>query len=75
MSTYMTPQQLSEKLGFSVRYLNKIKKYYFVEGKHYVRPFGGSIRFIWEEVEIEINKRAKPEGEVIPMARGGVCYG
>jgi hypothetical protein len=75
MTTYLTTKQLAERLGFSAGYIANLKDRFFVEGVHYIRPFGGSIRYVWEEVEAEINRKTKPTSNLIPMSRGGYCYG
>lgn len=75
MATYITAKQLADRLGFKPNYINRLKDKFFIEGKHYIRPFGGGIRYIWEEVEREINRQTRPGSMAIPMANGGVCYG
>ena len=75
MNTYLTPKQLGSRLGFNANYINSLRDKYFIEGVHYVRPFGGSVRYIWEAVEAEINKQTKPSSNLIPMTRGGYCHG
>lgn len=75
MAIYLTVTELANKLGYSPKTIHNLKNKFFVEGVHYIRPFGGNIRFIWEEVEQEINKHTRPTSTAIPMANGGVCYG
>lgn len=75
MKEYLTTNELAEQLGFSPRYISRLKNIYFKEGIHFIRPFGGSVRFIWSEVKKEINRRTKPESDLIPMKKGGYCHG
>ncbi|WP_207064090.1 hypothetical protein [Motiliproteus sp. SC1-56] len=79
MSNYLTAAELSERIKFNPKYISQVlRDTVFIEGTHYVRPFGGrKILYLWDAVEAEI---LKPEtrdegGELIPMARGGVCHG
>ncbi|MDO5542049.1 MAG: hypothetical protein Q4F77_01950 [Acinetobacter sp.] len=40
--TYMTAQQLAEKIHYDARTIrNQLKDSIFLEGIHYIRPFGG----------------------------------
>lgn len=81
--TYLTAEQLSKKIHYSTRYIReRMLKTVFVEGRHYIHPFGGRrILFIWENIEEDMLKTNTPEkrpdeqGTVIPLSRGGVCYG
>lgn len=75
MQEYMTTQELANQLGYSPRYINRLRNIYFKEGIHFIRPFGGSIRYLWSAAEKEINKNTKPSSEMIPMNNGGYCHG
>jgi hypothetical protein len=75
MKEYLTAKELAQELGFSPNYINRLRGQFFIEGIHFVRPFGRSIRYIWPEVKREINRRTKPKNDVIPMKRGGYCHG
>jgi hypothetical protein len=47
-----------------------------IEGKHYIRPFGGrKILYIWETIEEDMLNVTHASSLEIPMANGGVCYG
>lgn len=76
-TTYLTTEQLSERIHYDVRTIrNQLKDSVLIEGIHYFRPFGGrKILFIWERIEADMRKvvRAKPID--IPLASGGVCHG
>lgn len=41
--TYLTAQQLAEKIQYDARtiHCNQLKDSVFIEGVHYIRPFGG----------------------------------
>ncbi|NCI77026.1 hypothetical protein [Acinetobacter kanungonis] len=56
--TYMTAQQLAEKIHYDARTIrNQLKDSIFIEGIHYIRPFGGrKILFVWERIEEEMLK-------------------
>jgi len=77
MSTYITVNQLAERLHYNPRYINHtLKDKVFFEGVHYIRPFGGRrILYIWESIEEELMRYTKDSASVIPMSNGGVCYG
>ena len=56
--TYMTTQQLAEKIHYDARTnRNQLKDSIFIEGIHYIRPFGRrKILFVWERIEEEMLK-------------------
>ena len=51
--TYLTAQQLAEKIQYDARTIrNQLKDSVLLEGVHYIRPFGGrKILFVWERIE------------------------
>jgi hypothetical protein len=53
MNTYLTTNQLSEKIKYEPRTIRvQLKDSVLLEGIHYIRPFGGrKILNIWQEVE------------------------
>ena len=57
-STYMTAQQSAEKIHYDARTIrNQLKDSIFLEGIHYIRPFGGrKILFVWERIEEDMLK-------------------
>ena len=75
MKEYLTAKELAEELGYSAKYINRLKEQVFKEGVHFIKPFGRSIRYIWPEVKKEINRQTKPRSEMIPMKNGGYCHG
>ena len=54
----LTAQQLAEKIQYDARTIrNQLKDSVFIEGVHYIRPFGGrKILFVWERIETEMLK-------------------
>jgi hypothetical protein len=56
--TYLTTNQLSEKIGYNPKTIrNQMKDQVLFEGRHYLRPFGGrKILFIWENIEEDMAK-------------------
>lgn len=51
--TYLTTDELAERIKYNARTIrNVLKDSVLLEGRHYVRPFGGrKILFIWEHIE------------------------
>lgn len=77
MNTYLTTAKLADRIGYSPRTIReKLKDVVFVEGKHYVRPFGEKRRvlYIWEAIEAQIQCNVSANDSV-PMANGGRCRG
>ena len=72
--TYLTTDELSGRIKYDARTIREqLKDSVLLEGKHYIRPFGGrKILFIWERIEHDM---AVPSDEsfAIPMANGDVC--
>lgn len=52
-NTYLTTEELSQRIKYDPRTIrDQLKDTVFIEGMHYIRPFGGrKILFLWEEVE------------------------
>jgi hypothetical protein len=75
--TYMTTEELGRKLRYDARYIRSaLKDTVFIEGIHYIRPFGRRrVLYIWEAVERDMLKASMKQKPGIPMANGGVCYG
>lgn len=51
--TYLTTEELAGRIKYNARTIrNVLKDSVLLEGRHYVRPFGGrKILFIWENIE------------------------
>ncbi|MCL1143234.1 hypothetical protein [Shewanella gaetbuli] len=75
--TLLNAKELSQRIKFSAPYINHtLKDNVFIEGVHYIKPFGGrKIFYIWEEIERELFKKSKSVQVLVPMARGGICHG
>ena len=75
--TLLTASQLAERINFSSTYINHaLKDTIFLQGQHYIRPFGGrKIFYIWEEIEKEVCKTTVRPMMAIPMAKEGICRG
>ena len=75
-NTYLTTEELSERIKYDPRNIRQcLKDSVLLEGKHYIRPFGGrKILYIWEIIEEDMLSMAQ-NNLAIPMASGGVCHG
>ena len=58
--TYLTTEELSMRIKYDARTIrNQLKDSVFLEGIHYIRPFGGrKLLFIWEPIEEELLKNS-----------------
>lgn len=74
--TYLTTTELSSRIKYDERTIReRLKDSVLLEGKHYIRPFGGrKILFIWEQIEADMGI-ASSSSYGIPMANGGACHG
>ncbi|PHS20132.1 MAG: hypothetical protein COA86_02255 [Kangiella sp.] len=78
MNLYLTTRQLAERIGYTPRTIrDRLKDVVFIEGKHYVRPFGSARRvlYIWEIIEKEMILASVNSNQALPMANGGTCHG
>jgi len=77
MCTYITTEQLSDKIHYDSRYIrNFLLDSVLIEGIHYIRPFGRrKILFIWEAIEEEMLRASNDEAPLIPLTAGGVLNG
>lgn len=66
-NTYLTTEELSSRIKYDPRTIREqLKDAVFIEGVHYIRPFGGrKILFIWERVE---DQMLNGYTDIIPMA-------
>lgn len=76
-ATYLTTEQLSERIHYDVRTIrDRLKDSVLLEGIHYIRPFGGrKLLFVWEAIEKDISVASLARAPVIPMANGGLAHG
>lgn len=77
MCTYMTTEELAKAIKYDSRYIrNCLMDSVFIEGVHYIRPFGRrKILFIWEAIEEEMRKASNDKAPIIPLKAGGVIHG
>lgn len=75
--TYLTTEELSDRIKYDCRTIReRLKDSVLLEGKHYIRPFGGrKILFLWERIEADMGLHSANDALAIPMANGGVCHG
>lgn len=76
MITYLTTQELSERIKYAPRFIrNILKDSVLLEGTHYIRPFGGrKILYLWEVIEKDMKLASSSNGFAIPMANGGFIH-
>lgn len=76
MSTYLTTEELSARIKYDVKTIrNSLKDSVLLEGRHYIRPFGGrKILFVWESIEEDM-QQASSAALRIPLTAGGVAHG
>lgn len=74
--TYLTTEELSERIKYDSRTIRqRLKDSVLLEGKHYIRPFGGrKILYIWEHIENEMLNGSQ-SNIAIPMTSGVICHG
>ena len=77
MCTYLTTEELAKRIKYDARYIrNCLLDSVFIEGVHYIRPFGRrKILFVWEAIEEEMRKTSNDEAPIIPLKAGGVIHG
>ena len=75
--TYLTTEELSSRIKYDARTIrNQLKDSVFLEGVHYIRPFGGrKLLFVWEAIERDISNASSSRAPAIPMANGGLAHG
>ncbi len=77
MCTYLTTDELSKLIKYDSRTIReRLKGSVLLEGKHYIRPFGGrKILYIWESIEHDMGVASNDAPQAIPMANGATCHG
>jgi len=75
--TYLTTEELSQRIKYDPRYVREhLKDSIFLEGIHYIRPFGRrKILFIWEAIEHDMMSELNSKVSIIPLQSGGVIHG
>ena len=76
MITYIDAQELGARINYNARYINSVlRNRCFIEGRHYVRPFGRrKILYIWENIQSDMAILLQSKFS-IPMANGGILHG
>lgn len=76
-TTYLTTDELAARIRYDARTIrDRMKDSVLLEGRHYIRPFGGrKILYIWENIEADMGLPSAHESFAIPMANGAVCHG
>lgn len=76
-TTYVTTDELSKLIKYDARTIReRLKDSVLLEGKHYIRPFGGrKILYLWEAIEADMHAAAGAAQVCIPMANGAICHG
>ena len=75
--TYLTTEELASRIKYDARTIReRLKDSVLLEGRHYIRPFGGrKILYIWECIEADMAASGlRAERTAIPMANGRVCH-
>lgn len=75
--TYLTTDELARRIKYDPRTIrNRLKDSVLLEGRHYIRPFGGrKTLYIWEHIEADMAKPSLESPFAIPLAGGGVIHG
>lgn len=75
--TYLTTDELSARIKYDSRTIReRMKDSVLLEGRHYIRPFGGrKTLYIWEHIEVDMAQVWNVGPMAIPMASGGVLNG
>jgi len=76
-TTFLTTDELAARIKYDPRTIReRLKDSVLLEGRHYIRPFGGrKILFLWEPIQQDLLASAPPDQTSIPMANGTVCHG
>lgn len=75
--TYLTTDELSARIKYDSRTIReRLKDSVLLEGRHYIRPFGGrKTLYIWENIEVDMAQGASSRDVSIPLANGGKLHG
>lgn len=75
--TYLTTAELSARIKYDSRTIrDRLKDSVLLEGRHYIRPFGGrKTLYLWETIEADMGKISAANSFGIPLASGGALHG
>ena len=73
----LTTSELAKRIKYDARTIrNQLKDTVFIEGVHYIRPFGRrKILFLWDVISKDIFDYSKQNAFAIPLANGGAARG
>ncbi|MBX3608611.1 MAG: hypothetical protein KF871_01845 [Hydrogenophaga sp.] len=76
-ATYLTTDELSARIKYDSRTIrDRLKDSVLIEGRHYIRPFGGrKTLYIWEHIEADMAMASSGGSANIPLANGGMLHG
>lgn len=76
-ATYLTTDELSARIKYDSRTIrDRLKDSVLLEGRHYIRPFGGrKTLYIWEHIESDMAMASSVGSIAIPLSNGGVLHG
>lgn len=76
-TTYLTTAELSARIKYDSRTIrDQLKDSVLLEGRHYIRPFGGrKTLYLWETIEADMRKISAVGSFGIPLASGGALRG
>lgn len=76
-TTFVTTEELSRLIKYDARTIReRLKDSVLLEGRHYIRPFGGrKILYLWEAIEADLLDGSRSDAGLIPMANGSRCHG
>ncbi len=75
--TYLTTAELSALIKYDSRTIrDRLKDSVLIEGRHYIRPFGGrKTLYIWEHIQEDMARHSHMPSSPIPLVSGGVLHG
>lgn len=74
--TYLTTDELSARIKYTPQTIRcSLKDSVLLEGRHYIRPFGGrKVLYIWEHIEQDMaGEDVAGSSIAIPMSNGGTA--
>ena len=75
--TYLTTDELSQRIKYDARTIrDRLKDSVLLEGRHYIKPFGGrKTLYIWENIEVDMAMASTSLAPRIPLVGGGMIHG
>lgn len=77
VQTYLTTDELASRIKYDSRTIrDRLKDSVLLEGRHYIRPFGGrKTLYLWENIQSDMTQFSHNQAGAIPMANGGSLHG